>query len=981
MRAKPHHPRGSRGRVVTLAAAAAATMAMSRGVHAGTTGSETTISISGSTAIRNFTTSPSFSLVTPGQQVSINGTLYPSSSNYWPTNGSGVSFQLAPSAFPGASGSTTFGAADALRLEWHEQGSVEGILELANDQIAPLGSVTATNRNPTSGNPVWVNGNKFVGTSTIGGFLVGDMYSSPGGTSGQPNFAFSGNNPNGGQNAVQMAISDVSGRQGFSVAGAGAFNKRPGDSGYGKGNVFLPAGSTTQGLGQANIHHELADQTLLNMPAATTNPRTGAAFGSGPWNTAGIDNLDNQTVAITATLFVANPGTGLDRINRSDAQFLQAAGRLPNGADFNAATRDVNSGTLNVAALNVGLDPSFAVGENDDGNGNAADGGTTQVNIGPGIKFSNKTSGGSGVRPTVQNARMAIGHLSISDSIGSTKNSVSRPLRALAYRDDDNDVADNSNNVYRPAIPTGDQRDAYTDPASGEFTLASGSNILGGKYVIYQNETYLTVKKPGAAFAGDTPAQWAARSSTQTGIQGDTATNDVRNFRDNVLNAVASFPLPTNLANAASPADGLLNTSLILPQLMAVKKTGDGINQSVANSSQNVALANAFLDPNNGLVQAFNPADPNTVTKGASSTYGAVTPAGGQGAIKITDQNYLFGNFLQNGVRDFAAVLAAQDAQAKLLASGAGVDMFSGSSNATVVPGVAAPLATMTNQAGGTGATKGDLIVLGDYNADGKFDGKDLYQLAHGAALANTNTGSGSNGLTLGAGETFGQAIRRGMLLKNAALDLLNATATAQQKIDASANLTNDPTGANAFNKLDVNRDGLVSRFDAKIVDGFQDKDYRKLADQLSAVITDAQGTRIISLVDAELNDTGDITRADFDIVKTSLVAAGKLIPGDANFDGIVNVGDLGLLSTNFGSPTSRWGLGDFNGDGIVNVGDLGLLSTNFGANANTGAPASPIDLSEAIALAGLDPASVPEPSSIAAIGLSAISLLRRRRK
>ena len=59
-------------------------------------------------------------------------------------------------------------------------------------------------------------------------------------------------------------------------------------------------------------------------------------------------------------------------------------GRLANGADFNVTTRDVNSGTLNVAASNVGLDASFAVGENDDNNGNAADGGTTKIRIGSG---------------------------------------------------------------------------------------------------------------------------------------------------------------------------------------------------------------------------------------------------------------------------------------------------------------------------------------------------------------------------------------------------------------------------------------------------------------------------------------------------------------------------------------------------------------------------------------------------------------------
>jgi hypothetical protein len=944
-------------------------LAVAQQLWAGDTGSEVTISLSGSTAMRNFTVSSPFSFVTPGTQISIGGTLYPADPNYWNTP-SNTSYQIAPGSFPFGTGTNK--ASDAVRYEWHEQGSVEGILEMANDQIAPIGSVTASNRNASGGNPLWVNHNTFTAPTTTNGFVVGQFY--PGsGTSGTTNFELSGRNPNGGQNAVQMAISDVTTRQGFSTAGAsGAFNKRPGEAGYGKGNAALSLGATTSGIGQGNVRHELVDATLLNMPAATINPRTGAAFGSGAWNTAGVDNLDNETVAITATLFVANPGSGLEKLNRNDAQFLQAAGRLANGADFNVSTRDVNSGTLNVAATNVGLDSSFAVGENDNGSGT-----TAETNIGGPLKFSNKTSGGSLLRPTVQNSRMALGHLSISDSIGSTKNSVSRPIRALAYRDDDNDVADNSNNAYRPVIPTGDARDTYTDPSSGAFVAPSANSIVDGSYVIYQNETYVTAKKPGAAFAADTPAQWAARKVGATGIQGDNANNDVRNLRNNILTAVASFPpAGTNLANSVSPADGMLATSFILPQIMSVTKASDGINQSVANGSQNTSLKDAFLLPANGYTGAFTPDAPTTVTAGTGGTYGnfAATSAAG---INITTSNYLFGNFNQNGIRDIAAVKAAQVAQAALAANPAGVDMFAGSNNAKI-SGVAA----MPGQDGTAGATKGDLIVMGDYNSDGKFDGKDLYQLAHGAALANSNTGSGANGITLAGGETFGAAIRRSVLLKNAALDYMHANATAQQKLDATANVTNDPTGANAFNKFDVNRDGLINRFDAKVVDQFVGKDYRNLNDQLGAVITDAGGTRMISLVDAELNDNGVITHigaatSDFKSIRDAV--AGQLLNGDADFSGVVNIDDFNALAANYNGTGKKWSQGDFaNYDGVVNIDDFNALAANYNMSVPGPIP-SAADWQGLASAISANP--VPEPASLGVIGLGATALLARRRR
>jgi formylglycine-generating enzyme required for sulfatase activity len=55
-------------------------------------------------------------------------------------------------------------------------------------------------------------------------------------------------------------------------------------------------------------------------------------------------------------------------------------------------------------------------------------------------------------------------------------------------------------------------------------------------------------------------------------------------------------------------------------------------------------------------------------------------------------------------------------------------------------------------------------------------------------------------------------------------------------------------------------------------------------------------------------------------------------IPGDANGDGMVDVGDLGILAANYGKTSgATWAQGDFNGDGAVDVGDLGILAANYG--------------------------------------------------
>jgi hypothetical protein len=63
-----------------------------------------------------------------------------------------------------------------------------------------------------------------------------------------------------------------------------------------------------------------------------------------------------------------------------------------------------------------------------------------------------------------------------------------------------------------------------------------------------------------------------------------------------------------------------------------------------------------------------------------------------------------------------------------------------------------------------------------------------------------------------------------------------------------------------------------------------------------------------------------------------------KLYPGDANLDGLVNVGDLGILGANYGTGDGKtWSQADFNGDRIVNVADLGILGANYGKGSGGG--------------------------------------------
>ena len=70
------------------------------------------------------------------------------------------------------------------------------------------------------------------------------------------------------------------------------------------------------------------------------------------------------------------------------------------------------------------------------------------------------------------------------------------------------------------------------------------------------------------------------------------------------------------------------------------------------------------------------------------------------------------------------------------------------------------------------------------------------------------------------------------------------------------------------------------------------------------------------------------------------------------------------MLDANYGGAGKSWREGDFNGDGIVNVGDLGILGANFGSTSTPIPPGG----------------AVPEPATLLLMGAALPVLLKRRR-
>ncbi|MEO0530470.1 MAG: hypothetical protein AAF266_07795 [Planctomycetota bacterium] len=76
-------------------------------------------------------------------------------------------------------------------------------------------------------------------------------------------------------------------------------------------------------------------------------------------------------------------------------------------------------------------------------------------------------------------------------------------------------------------------------------------------------------------------------------------------------------------------------------------------------------------------------------------------------------------------------------------------------------------------------------------------------------------------------------------------------------------------------------------------------------------------------------------------------------LPGDANGDGSVDLLDLDILGSNFGTTPATFASGDFNGDNVVDLLDLDILGSNFGtSNAASAIPEASSGLLSILTLA-----------------------------
>lgn len=634
--------------------------------------------------------------------------------------------------------------------------------------------------------------------------------------------------------------------------GMALWSRNPGDAGYGQN----PTGSCDTGAS-----NQLP--TLIGQPCGT-----------------GLDPavVTDNTFNWSPINFIANRGTGLQTVAKTDLQYLYVTGRMPSGLNLVGATRDIGSGTRNGAMNTTGIDPSWGRGDN---RGDRVD---SPSPLGPNHQSTN-CGGSSIMEEAVRWRRLAVGY---TGTFGGSR--------------------------------------AVADANSGRYELLDIINNLDG------GTTPVRISIGAIVNNCDPDAGWRVGGPQTITTYGDPFATDYDWDNDGTVDFAARNPGNTPMTNLAAAAyfvnviTSIENFDPILPaeqfqmpgQIAATIFTplaGIDCLPIINDPTTFVPNANLNLDLQNYII-ANNPL--------SVPAYGSVNAAGQvparvagtyiDGVRPVNQYAYNAGGsaFTINSNSNLPAANALQG------------DLDRSGTRTTA--DIAAMISAINDWAAYENSVNADntnpviVAVTGDLTGDGTVDAADVRYYADGLILTagQLDRVAGFNAVDAAQANFFGTVIDIPAVNPgNAGDPSYGYAATPNPAYTAGASRFDIAGNAACAGAEPVGSDGLVD---------LADYDY------VAASFGDWSDLDQAANMDLSADMNADLVVDGLDLCGFYSL---WYKPGDANLDGVVDFADFAIVSASFGVTLDRsnntWASGDFNCDGTVDFADFAALSANFG--------------------------------------------------
>lgn len=661
------------------------------------------------------------------------------------------------------------------------------------------------------------------------------------------------------------------------------------------------------------------------------------------------DTLFDTPIAWSPVVPIANRGTGLQDIRFTEMQHLWVTGRMPTGENFEVNTRDVGSGTRNDFSNGIGVDPSHLVGDHRGPRVNTEfevrTGVVIRPNTSPGapapdpnLAIGSRTQptncGGSGITEgAVRSRRLCVGYTGYFGSSRAAQDAVAGEYEILnVCRDIDGDGDGLPDSDCTPAVCNGAPA-VQPAPQPGLPGCGAGPafdpSLVPDEYAPDNSgfvrpmvSTILDNDNPRCGYTVAAAQTLTTRGDPQSGIGGNThpamANVLARNLIRNITDSIASVNLnPPGDINQNMPGQVLVSSFILAASPDAATFQNNPTNlQPFASFSQSVqdfvrcrngARTPAFGTINvAGQIPRRNTRSPGGNGAGPGGTYSDGSSNGnyvnqtrtGFTAIagqKLNRRNRLAGDFNNDGFRDLNDV-------AKLMEAIKNPAAFQASEGVSVGTG------------GGDGPCADDYVIpeiIGDFDADGDFNSRDVRYFADGLAMRPGIGGS----LDRKAGFESVDLAWNGLGMGNNYFATTLATPTSYKPGDSRADIAGNPTNPGGPPE---GSNGIVNATDIDYV-------YANRG-VWSNLRYDAANMDL----SADLNGDLVVNQLDVDTVVLNILCTRY---GDANLDGKVDGVDQAIVSGNQGLSPAGWADGDFNGDKIVNAADSAIMASNLGFN------------------------------------------------